>query len=195
MELFCRLKDPTRRRVRYSTQGIPSSYIRNSTLGHAYTLKSSLNIALIFNYPISLHFFFFFLCLHDDCLVHFEFKTLLLLRSSYKNAYTWESGQIKSGWESLPRTTMAKLGSLLHADHWWQYWTHRDPKVQHAVELSSRAHTLHEQYPGVCAREPCKKGVQFCCRHCRYQLDCAKLACANTAEAAHQKSSPRLLVC
>ena len=59
--------------------------------------------------------------------------------------------------------------------------------MQLAAELGLRVHKLHKRYPGVCAQARRQKGVQFGCRRCRYQLDGVKLACANSAEAAHQK--------
>ena len=125
----------------------------------------------------------------------FESKTLLLLRSYYENTYRWESGQIKRGCESLPRSTKANLVALLHTNHRRQYWTYKDSEVRLATELGSQARTLHECYPGACARAPRKKGVQSGLWHCQYQVDGAKLACANNVEAAHQKSSPQLQVC
>ena len=65
------------------------------------------------------------------------------------------------------------------------------PKVQLVAELDSRVRTLHEQDPGTRVRAPCQEGVQSGCSRCRYQLDSNKLACASSAEAARQESSPR----
>ena len=90
--------------------------------------------------------------------------------------------QIKSRRESLPRTTKAMLASSLRANHWWQYWTHKDSEVC----------KLHEWYLGARARALRQEGVQSGHRHCQYQLDNDRLACNNTSEAAHQKSSPWL---
>ncbi len=57
-----------------------------------------------------------------------------------------------------------------------------------------RVRTPHEQDPGAHARAPHQEGVQSGRRRCRYQLDGNKLASANSAEAAHQESSPRFHV-
>ena len=89
------------------------------------------------------------------------------------------------------RTTKAKLATSLHADHWRQYWTPKDPEARLVVELDSRVRTLHEQDPGAHARAPRQEGVQSGYRRRGYQLYGNKLACANSAEAACQESSPR----
>ena len=96
--------------------------------------------------------------------------------------------------KSLLRTTKAKSVSSLCANHWCQYWTPKDPEAQHAAELDPRVHILHEQDPGEHMRAPRQEGVQSGCWQCRYQLDGNMLACANSAEAACQESSPQFHV-
>ena len=84
--------------------------------------------------------------------------------------------------------------SLLRANHGRRYWTPKNPEARLAAELGLRVRTLHEQDPGARVQALCQEGVQSGCRHCRYQLDGNKLACANSAEAACQGSSPRFHV-
>jgi hypothetical protein len=94
------------------------------------------------------------------------------------------------GCESLPRTTKAKLASPLRVDHQRRYWTPKNPKARLTAELGLRVCTLQERDPGARAQAPRQEGVQSGCRRCQYQLDGNKLACANSAEAACQESSP-----
>jgi hypothetical protein len=65
------------------------------------------------------------------------------------------------------------------------------------MDLGSRVRKLyaHEQYPGVRTQALHQEGVQSGSRCRQYQLGCDKLACINSVEAAHQKSSPQLHVC
>ena len=159
-------------------------------------IKSSFINLIIHYFTQIFHSTFFFLPLRAYRLGYFEFKTLFLLRSYYKNAYRRESGgKSWSSHESLPRTTKANLALLLSANHWRQYWTPKYPEVQLAVELDSRVRTLHEQDPGERTWAPRQhEGVQSGHWHCRYQLDGDTLACAEIAEAAHHKSSSQFHV-
>ena len=84
--------------------------------------------------------------------------------------------------------------SPLRADHRRQYWTPKDPEARLVAELGLRVRTPHKRDPGARARAPRQEGVQSGRRRCRYQLDGNKLACANSAEAACQESSPRFHV-
>ena len=63
------------------------------------------------------------------------------------------------------------------------------------LKLGSQVRKLYEQYPGACAQAPDQEGVQSGRQRCQYQLDGEKLACANSAETAHQNSSPQFHVC
>ncbi len=74
-----------------------------------------------------------------DSLGHFEFKTFPYwgVTTNTRTSFL-ESGQFYAHpWaRSLPGTTKAKLAYSLHANHWWQEMTHKDPKVWLVVELA-----------------------------------------------------------
>ena len=86
------------------------------------------------------------------------------------------------------------LASSLCADHQRQYWTPKDPEARLEAELGSRVRTLHEWDPGARVQAPRQEGVQSGCQSRQYQLDGNKLACASSAKAACQQSSPRFQV-
>jgi hypothetical protein len=67
--------------------------------------------------------------------------------------------------KGLPRTTKAKLASLLHAIHqWWEMPT-KDPEVKLVAELGLQDRILQELSPGAHARVPSQKGAQCGCWH------------------------------
>ncbi len=94
--------------------------------------------------------------------------------------------------QSLPRTTKAKLGSLLYTTHWWWEMPHKDPKVQLAAELGPQNCTLQEQFPGVPTQAQSQKRAQSGCWLRPRQLLNGKLACANNPKAASQPEFPML---
>ena len=63
-----------------------------------------------------------------------------------------------------------------------------------AAELGLQVRTLHERDPGARAQASRQEGVQSGRWRHQYQLDGNKLACANSAEAARQRSSPQFHV-
>jgi hypothetical protein len=96
--------------------------------------------------------------------------------------------------QSLPRTTKAKLSSLLHAAHWQWEMPHKDPEVQLMAELSPRVCMLQERIPGARAQVPSHKLAQSSCWHSPRQLLNGKLAGANKAKAASQPESLMLVL-
>jgi hypothetical protein len=72
---------------------------------------------------------------------------------------------------------------MLRADHRWGLIHHRTPEARVAAELSVRARTLRERYPGARARAPHQKGAHTERRPRPRRMDDGALAYANKAEA------------
>jgi hypothetical protein len=73
---------------------------------------------------------------------------------------------------------------MLRTDDCRQLIPPRTPKAQVAAELSLRARTLQEQYPGALAQAPRQKDAHIKRRPRPRQMDNGALAYANKAEAA-----------
>ncbi len=76
-----------------------------------------------------------------------------------------------------------KASATLRADHRLRLMPRGTPKAQVAAELSVRAHTLRERYPGARAQAPRQKGARIERRPRPRQTDDGALADANKAEA------------
>ena len=72
---------------------------------------------------------------------------------------------------------------MLRADH-RRLIPSGTPEAQVAAELSVRARTLRERYPGACAQAPRQKGAHIERRPRPRRMDDGELADANKAEAA-----------
>ncbi len=79
---------------------------------------------------------------------------------------------------------MWKASTTLRADHRRQLIPSGTPKAQVAAELSVRACTLRERYPGARTRAPRQKGARIEHRPRPRRMDDGALADANKAEAA-----------
>jgi hypothetical protein len=89
--------------------------------------------------------------------------------------------------ESRTRATQGpawKASATLRADHRWRLIPSGTPEARVAAELSVRACTLRERYPGARARAPRKKGAHIQRRPRPRRMDNGALADANKAEAA-----------
>jgi hypothetical protein len=73
---------------------------------------------------------------------------------------------------------------MLRADHHRQLIPPRTPEAQVAAELSVRACTLQERYPGARVQAPRQKDAHIKCRPRPRRMDDGALAYANKAEAA-----------
>jgi hypothetical protein len=71
---------------------------------------------------------------------------------------------------SLPGATKAKLASLLHANHWQQEMTLKDPEERLAAELALWCGRLQERFPGAPALAMSRKQAQSGCRLQPHQL-------------------------
>jgi hypothetical protein len=92
--------------------------------------------------------------------------------------------------QSPPRTTKAKLASLLHAAHqWWEMPT-KDPEVPLTTKLGLQHRILQEQSPGMCVQVLIQKGAQSGHWHSPCQWGHGKLAGANKAKEVSQVESP-----
>ncbi len=77
-----------------------------------------------------------------------------------------------------------KASATLRADRRWRLIPRGTPKAQVVAELSVRARTLREQYPGARARAPRQKGAHIKRQPRPRRMDDGALADANKAEAA-----------
>jgi hypothetical protein len=82
------------------------------------------------------------------------------------------------------RDLRGQASAMLHANHCRQLIPPRTPEVRAAAELSLRACTLREQYPGARTRAPRQKGAHTKCGLRPHRMDGGVLAYANKAEAA-----------
>jgi hypothetical protein len=98
--------------------------------------------------------------------------------SSLSNKVFWDTNNKPS------RDLRGQASATLCADHCWQLIPPRTPEARVAAELSLRACTLQEQYPGARAQAPRQKDahMEHWPRPCR--MDNGVLAYANKAEAA-----------
>ena len=80
-----------------------------------------------------------------------------------------------------------KVSTMLLANCCQQLIPRGTPKAQVAAELSVRAHTLRERYPGARAQAPRQKGARIERRPRPRRMDNGALADANKAEAATTK--------
>ncbi len=143
----------------------------HSTFWHTHTFKCSLLILSFFNYLNPFKFFLSFLATAVNGLRrpyglgHFDFKpspTEELLGKCFR----LESGQfLCSHKQSLPRTTKAKLASLLHAAHQWQETPTKDSKVRLVAKLGLQDCILQERSPGMHTQALSQKGALSGCRH------------------------------
>ncbi len=77
-----------------------------------------------------------------------------------------------------------QASATLRADHRRQLIPPGTPEARVAAELSLRAYTLQEQYPGARAQAPCQKGAHIERRSRPRRMDNGTLTDANIAEAA-----------
>ena len=82
------------------------------------------------------------------------------------------------------RDLRGQASTTLRADHCRQLIPPRTPEARVAAELSLRACTLRERYPGARARAPRQKGAHTERRPRPRRMDNGALAYANKAEAA-----------
>ena len=73
---------------------------------------------------------------------------------------------------------------MLRADHHWRLIPRGTPEAQVSAELSVRAPTLQELYPGARAQAPGQKGARIERRLRPRRMDDGALATASKAEAA-----------
>ncbi len=100
----------------------------------------------------------------------------------------YEQLSLKQGFfESRTRASQGpawKASATLRADHRQQLIPRGPPEAQVAAELSVRARTLRELYPGACAQAPRQKEAHIERRPRLRRMDNGALADANKAEAA-----------
>ncbi len=81
---------------------------------------------------------------------------------------------------------MWKASATLRADHRRRLIPRGTPEARVAAELSVRARTLQELYPGARAQAPRQKGAHIERRPRPHRMDDGTLADANKAKAATQ---------
>jgi hypothetical protein len=97
--------------------------------------------------------------------------------SSLSNNVFWVANNKPS------RDLHGQASAMLHTNHCWQLIPPRTPEARVAAELSLRARTLREQYPGVRAIALCQKDAHIKRRPRPRRMDNGVLAYANKAEA------------
>ncbi len=101
-----------------------------------------------------------------------------------KNASSFSNKVFRVANNKPSRDLRGQASATLRADHRRQLIPPRTPEARVATELSLRACTLREQYPGARARAPRQKGAHTERRPRPRRMDNGALAYANKAEAA-----------
>ncbi len=102
---------------------------------------------------------------------------------SSKNASSLSNKVFESPTRAI-RGPAWKASATLRADYCWRIIPRGTPKAQVAAELSVRACTLRERYPGARAQALRQKGARIKRRPRPRRTDDGALADANKAEAA-----------
>ncbi len=85
--------------------------------------------------------------------------------------------------QQAPQGPAWKASTTLRADHRRRLISSGTPEARVAAELSLRARTLQERYPGACAQAPRQEGAHIERRPRLRRMDEGALADANKAEA------------